>query len=198
MTRKRTPSKSKKIVGLVLGVSALSCTVAVTTGLGFASEGDSGPDAARHPGKPTSGTFQASVRSGVQIYACTKQPDGTFAFTQHNVRATLKGGIKHSFVSPASGPPQWVAPDGSAVTGTVTSKTPHGAGNIPELELTATQTGLPTGKLASVTKIRRVNTQGGVAPTGPCDPAANPTVEVPYSAVYEFIASPSPSTPAAG
>ena len=60
---------------------------------------------------------------GSQIYACTPQPDGSFAFTQLNVEAHLTGGIHHTFVQPAAGPPQWQAPDGSAVTGTVVTKT---------------------------------------------------------------------------
>jgi len=67
--------------------------------------------------------LQESVVPGSQIYACTPQPDGSFAFTQLNVEAHLTGGIHHTFVQPAAGPPQWQAPDGSAVTGTVVTKT---------------------------------------------------------------------------
>src|SRR5581483_1935592 len=66
------------------------------------------------PGQPA--TFAASVVSGTQIYACTAQPGGADAFTQHNVRALLAGDIHHSFVRDDTGPPQWVAPDRSAVT----------------------------------------------------------------------------------
>ncbi|GHI03492.1 hypothetical protein AQI88_00260 [Streptomyces cellostaticus] len=197
MTRKRTPSRSKKIAALVLGIGALSGAIALTTGAGFASQTGS-PGAVTTADTGTPGSFRAPVRHGVQIYGCTRQPDGTFAFTQHDVRAALKGGIKHSFVSPDAGPPQWIAPDGSAVTGKIISRTPNGQGNIPELELTATQSGRPTGKLATVTTVRRLDTRGGVAPTGSCDPATQPTVKVPYSAVYEFVSAPghaSSSTP---
>ena len=63
---------------------------------------------------------------GSQIYACTPQSDGSFAFTQDNVNAHLTGGIHHTFVQPVAGPPQWQAPDGSAVSGTVV---PAGACN---------------------------------------------------------------------
>ncbi len=129
--------------------------------------------------------FTASVLDGVQIYACTKQADGTYAFTQHDVRARLRYGIRHSFVTPDAGPPQWVAPDGSAVTGKVLTKTPHGTGNIPELELAATPSG--TGLLSRVSEVLRLNTVGGVAPSGACDPAARPTAEVPYRADYLFL-----------
>jgi len=133
------------------------------------------------------GSFVASVVDGVQIYQCTKQADGTFAFTQHDVRAKLQGNIRHSFVKADAGPPQWVAPDRSAVTGKVLVKTPNGTGNIAELELEATQSGDGSGILADVTEILRLNTQGGVAPAGTCDPKHQSIAEVPYKADYLFL-----------
>ena len=42
---------------------------------------------------------QESVVLGDQIYACTAQPDGSFAFTQLNVEARLTGGIHHTSCS---------------------------------------------------------------------------------------------------
>jgi hypothetical protein len=134
------------------------------------------------PRQPAS--FTAPVIDGVQIYECTTRADGSTAFTQVNVRATLSDGIQHSFVTPKSGPPQWIAPDGSAVTGAVAARTPDGTGNIPLLELNATQKGAPTGLLAGVTRISRLATRGGVAPAGPCDVGV--TAEVPYGADYVF------------
>src|SRR5262245_43414321 len=131
--------------------------------------------------------LQESVVLGSQIYACTAQPDGSFAFTQHDVEAHLTGGIHHTFVQPAAGPPQWQAPDGSAVTGKVVTKNDNGAGNIAELNLDATQIGASTGLLAHVVEVLRLNTVGGVAPAGSCDPQATPIVHVPYQADYVFI-----------
>ena len=87
--------------------------------------------------------LQESVVLGSQIYACTVQRDGTFAFTQNNVEARLSGGIHHTFVQPAAGPPQWQAPDGSAVSGKVVTKNANGDANIAELNLDATQIGRP-------------------------------------------------------
>ena len=130
---------------------------------------------------------QESVALGSQIYACTAQPDGSFAFTQHNVEARLTGGIHHTFVQPNAGPPQWHAPDGSAVTGTVVTKNANGAGNIAELNLDATQIGTSTGLLAHAVEVLRLNTLGGVAPAGSCDPQATPIINVPYQADYVFI-----------
>ncbi len=132
--------------------------------------------------------LQESVVLGSQIYACTAQPDGSFAFTQRDVDAHLTGGIHHTFVQPVAGPPQWHAPDGSAVTGpTVVTRNANGAGNIAELNLDATQIGTSTGLLAHVVEVLRLNTLGGVAPAGSCDPQATPIVNVPYQADYVFI-----------
>ncbi|WP_327590579.1 CHRD domain-containing protein [Nonomuraea sp. NBC_00507] len=127
----------------------------------------------------------ADVLRGEQIYACTQQPSGAYAFTQLGVTAKLGRGIDHSFVTPASGPPQWIAPDGSAVRGAVVTRTPNGDGNIPELVLNATQSGAATGLLAHTTQILRLNTTGGVAPTGACQPGSQ--AKVPYGADYIFL-----------
>jgi hypothetical protein len=131
--------------------------------------------------------LQESVAHGSQIYACTPQLDGSFAFTQHDVDAHLTDDIHHTFVRPLAGTPQWQAPDGSAVSGKLVTKNANGAGNIAELNLDATQIGTPTGLLAHVVEVLRLNTLGGVAPTGTCDPQATPIVNVPYQADYVFI-----------
>ncbi|OKI04421.1 hypothetical protein A6A06_06310 [Streptomyces sp. CB02923] len=133
-------------------------------------------------------SVRAPVVHGAQIYACTRQGDGSYAYTQRDVRALLEGGIAHFFAAPGpKGPPVWVAPDRSAVTGTVRSKTPNGAGNIPELALDARRSGPPDGRLGQVGEILRLNTAGGVAPGGACDPAAHPEAAVPYRADYVFV-----------
>jgi hypothetical protein len=130
---------------------------------------------------------QESVVFGSQIYACTVQLDGSLASTQNNVEARLTGGIHHTFVQPAAGPPQWQAADGSAVTGKVVSKNANGAGNIAELDLDATQIGKSYGLLSNAVEVLRLNTVGGVAPTGTCDPQTTPIVNIPYQADYVFI-----------
>ncbi|QCX78472.1 CHRD domain protein [Streptomyces sp. YIM 121038] len=129
--------------------------------------------------------FQASVVKGEQIYQCAKRPDGTYAFAQRDVRATLGGRIAHDFVAPNSGTPRWRAPDRSAVTGKLISKTPNGAKNIPELDLRAEQAGRHTGLLAHTVEILRLNTVGGVQPAGACRPGA--IASVPYAADYVFV-----------
>ncbi|UBU10649.1 CHRD domain-containing protein [Nonomuraea gerenzanensis] len=126
----------------------------------------------------------AEVLRGEQIYACTPLPAGGHGFTQLGVTATLRRGIDHSFVTPASGPPQWIAPDGSAVRGSVVTRTPNGS-HIPELVLDATRAGASTGLLAHATQILRLNTTGGTAPAGPCRPGAEARVS--YGADYIFL-----------
>ncbi|MEV0592294.1 CHRD domain-containing protein [Nonomuraea cavernae] len=137
----------------------------------------------RHFGHPRALT--ADVRRGSQIYACTKVTSDGYAFTQYGVRAQLRRGLDHSFVNPVAGPPQWVAPDGSAVRGQVVTKTPNGERNIPELVLVATPSGAGGGLLSRTTQILRLNTEGGVAPTGSCRPGSKATV--PYQADYLFL-----------
>ncbi|GAA3120807.1 CHRD domain-containing protein [Streptomyces rectiviolaceus] len=131
--------------------------------------------------------FQASVIKGKQIYECKKADDGSgkFAFAQRDVRARLGARIAHDFVAPNSGTPRWTAPDRSQVTGKLISRTPNGDKNIPELDLAATQTGKPRGLLAGTAEILRLNTEGGVAPAGSCEPGA--IKSVPYKADYVFV-----------
>ena len=119
---------------------------------------------------------------GSQIHAGTPQLDGSFAFTQHDLDAHLNGLIHHTFVQPLAGVPQWQAPDGSAVTGKLVTKNATGDGNIAELNLDATQIGTSTGLLAHAVEVLRLNTVGGGAPTGTCDPQATPIVNVSYEA----------------
>ncbi|MEV0151744.1 MULTISPECIES: CHRD domain-containing protein [unclassified Nonomuraea] len=127
----------------------------------------------------------ADVLRGSQIYACAEQPGGGYAFTQEGVDARLRRGIAHSFVTPAAGPPQWIAPDGSAVRGKVVTKTPNGERAIPELVLAATPAGAKGGLLSGVTQVLRLNTEGGVAPAGSCEPGRK--ARVPYRADYLFL-----------
>lgn len=129
------------------------------------------------------------VVEGDQIYSCTRQDsDGSFKFTSVDVDTVLTGGIQHTFVKPGPGEaPQWVAPDNSVVTGKAVDTINNGPNNIPELVLAATQVGARDGQLSSTRAILRLDTIGGVAPAGTCDPATQAVTAVPYSADYLFI-----------
>lgn len=166
--------------------SAGVATALIIVGIGTVQVGYGGELRPEGRGAATTNNDKvAPVIKGVQIYKCTQQDDGSLKFTQHDVRADLDLGIRHSFVQPDNGPAKWQAPDGSSVTGTKVSEKPAGNGNIPELELKATPSGNPDGLLSKTKRILRVNTKGGAAPAGPCKPEA--TVEVPYKAEYRFL-----------
>jgi hypothetical protein len=136
-------------------------------------------------GQPRS--VNAAVIGGSQIYQCVQQPGGGFAYGQFGVAAVLREGILHSFSRPVAGPPQWIAPDTTAVTGVLVTKSANGEGNIPELLLDATQSGGRTGIFADTTQILRLNTVGGVAPAGGCDPETQSIATAPYQADYLFL-----------
>ncbi|WP_327085007.1 CHRD domain-containing protein [Nonomuraea sp. NBC_01738] len=126
-------------------------------------------------------SFAAEVLLGAQIYECRSG-----AFGQFGVAARLRRGIDHSFVQPVTGPPQWVAQDGSAVrVSGVVDRRPNGDGNIPELVLTVSQSGQATGLLAQATQVLRLNTRAGVAPTGSCQEGAKAASA--YFADYMFL-----------
>jgi hypothetical protein len=75
--------------------------------------------------------------------------------------------------------------DGSSVTGMLVASV-DAPGAIPWLLLRAVPQG--DGVLARVDYVQRIETRGGVAPAGPCDPAGDRTVAVPYRARYVFFA----------
>lgn len=90
--------------------------------------------------------------------------------------------------APSPAPPEWNAPDGTAVSGgTLLTKSANGAGNIPELLFDANQIGGTTGIFEDTTQILRLNTVGGVAPAGSCDPETQAIATVPYQADYPFL-----------
>ncbi|MEV0613200.1 CHRD domain-containing protein [Nonomuraea sp. NPDC050404] len=174
-----TPVPAKVVKRIAANPGAYYSNLHTTDFDGGAVRGQSSAEPFTHPRALT-----AEVLRGRQIYACTRLPAGGHGFTQYGVTAKLRRDIDHSFVTPASGPPQWIAPDGGAVRGTAVTKTPNGD-NIPELVLDATQAGAKTGLLAHTTQILRLNTTGGLAPTGSCRPGAQ--AEVPYGADYVFL-----------
>ena len=85
------------------------------------------------------------------------------------------------------GPPAtWAANDGSAVTGTQVSVAPAAAGSIP-LQLVKANPATGMGAMSGTTYIQRVATQGGVAPSMPCDGMGVGRKEVvKYQADYIF------------
>ena len=120
---------------------------------------------------------------GSQVYDCDAAT-GTWIFREPAATLSRHGrtiGIHYAG-------PTWELFDGSKVTGaqTLSLPAPNPTKDIPWLLLKATSNA-GSGTLSTVDYIQRVFTKGGVAPNGgTCDPAADKTVGVPYTAVYTF------------
>ena len=122
---------------------------------------------------------------GVQIYQC-KQSAGKTEWTFIAPDATLS--VNNAVVATHAAGPAWLHQDGSSVMGEVVAQTlSPTAGALPLLLLRASShAGNPTGVLANVNFIQRLETTSGLAPTSQCDIGA--TMRVPYTAVYRFYA----------
>jgi Protein of unknown function (DUF3455) len=122
---------------------------------------------------------------GVQIYDCNPT---TLAWTFREPAASLYGRGGHVVGIHFRGP-TFESFDGSSVLAALDASVPApDAGRaIPWLRLKAV-TNQGDGVLGQVDWVQRIETRGGVAPAGPCDPAADRTVAVPYRARYVFWA----------
>jgi hypothetical protein len=125
---------------------------------------------------------------GVQIYDCRPSADPAVnAWTFREPAAVLYGHRGRPVGIHFRGP-TFESFDGSSVVGTLQASHPAPGGEaIPWLLLAATST-QGDGVLAGVDYIQRLETRGGLAPAGACDPATDATVAVPYRARYVFYA----------
>jgi hypothetical protein len=129
---------------------------------------------------------------GVQIYKCRS---GQWAFhaprallfepESHRPVGTHYGGIDRELTP---GPWWESASDGSRIRGSVLASAPSpNADSIPQLLLTV-QERQGAGVLSPVSHIQRLNTRGGVGPSGACQTGARR--QVPYTTDYYFYAAP--------
>jgi hypothetical protein len=125
------------------------------------------------------------VGKGVQIYDCNAT---TRAWTFREPAAVLYGRGGRPVGIHFRGP-TFESFDGSSVVGALQASepAPDPATAIPWLLLAAVSN-QGDGVLAQVDFVQRLETRGGVAPAGTCDPAKNSTVAVPYRARYVFYA----------
>jgi Protein of unknown function (DUF3455) len=125
------------------------------------------------------------VGKGVQIYDCNAT---TRAWTFREPAAVLYGRRGRPVGIHFRGP-TFESFDGSNVVGAVRASepAPDPATAIPWLLLAAVST-QGDGVLGQVDFVQRLETRGGVAPAGACDPASDSTVAVPYRARYVFYA----------
>jgi Protein of unknown function (DUF3455) len=170
------------LLGLValLG-STLVAGAAVPAGAGSRSKLPEIPKDIRVP--PGQEVVLDVVGKGVQVYDCDPT---TLAWTFREPAAVLSGRRGRPVGIHFAGP-TFESFDGSKVVGTraVSARSPHGA--IPWLRLEALSNA-GDGVLSRVDYIQRLETRGGVAPKGACDPAEDATVAVPYRARYVFYA----------
>jgi hypothetical protein len=129
------------------------------------------------------------VAIGYQVYSCVTAADGTSAWSTPTstpeafLRRYRGAGVIHHHAGP-----RWTSTrDGSTIVGVVDVRLGRD-GTIPWLLLhvSAHETSSPGKELDAVTHISRVNTTGGVGPTGACDPVTQPATWVPYGADYVF------------
>jgi hypothetical protein len=118
------------------------------------------------------------VLRGVQVYTCT---GGTWHLTEPDAELSAD---RRSTVLHTAGP-EWVSTvDGSAVWGAPLGSVTE-TGTIPDLLLKAVKN-RGTGLFGHVDFIQRLDTSGGLAPTGRCTDAA--IAATPYHATYVFWA----------
>jgi hypothetical protein len=129
-----------------------------------------------------------TAAAGDITYECRTKKDlaGEFEWVFVGPTADLKG-RNGELLGKYYGPPAtWDFNDGSKVSGTQSAVAPNGNGNIP-LQLVKANPAMGSGMAQGVSHIQRVATQGGVAPTLPCNEAAKGSKRVvSYMADYIF------------
>ena len=129
------------------------------------------------------------VGKGVQIYDCkpSAADPAVLTWTFREPAAVLYGHRGRPVGIHFRGP-TFESFDGSNVVGALKASVPSPTpGAVPWLLLAAVSN-QGDGVLGQVDFVQRLETRGGVAPAGACDPAEDPTVAVPYRARYVFYA----------
>jgi hypothetical protein len=149
-----------------------------------ASRGFTLPEGAPNPGAGFVIKAAYRVVVGVQTYSCDAAT-GTWG-TASVPEALLKAYGSFKLIHHYEGP-RWTALDGSTVLAAATQRVPKD-GTIAWLllEVTKHENTKPGPELDNVAFISRVNTTGGVGPTGACE--AGSTRSVRYGADYVFWA----------
>jgi Protein of unknown function (DUF3455) len=166
---------------LILAGVALSA-LAMQSGLARAAEE---PPATLNPDKLS--VYIDAAATGVQIYTCSKNPAGAWAWTFKAPEAALSDHDNKAVAKHYAGP-TWEGPDGGKVVGAVKTSMPApGAGDIPWLLLDI-KSREGSGRLTEAKAIVRMATHGGTAPAQACGEAqSGQESRVPYTASYLFL-----------
>ncbi|WP_433199969.1 DUF3455 domain-containing protein [Dactylosporangium sp. CS-047395] len=184
--------RASKKAALVLAATA----TLIAPGAGTASAATDGFAGTRFhlpPGAPTPGSdFRIGsayrVTTGTQTYACTTNPDGTTTWaTKSTPEARLQRYGRPATTIHHYAGPRWESDrDHSIILGAVDVTVPKD-GTIAWLLLhVAAHENTTRGELDPVQFISRVNTTGGVGPTGACNPGTDAPRAVAYTADYVF------------
>jgi hypothetical protein len=124
--------------------------------------------------------------SGTQIYVCKHDANNQLTWSFKAPNAELYDASGELIVTHSAGP-SWAAADGSKITGQMLQQAPSSdpVASIPQLLLRATSVAGP-GLLAKVRYVQRLDTHGGVAPTGACTQEGQEG-RSPYTANYVFL-----------
>ena len=131
--------------------------------------------------------FRVVSATGVQVYACTRNPAGATGWV-------LKGPDAQLF-DPQSKPvgkhyagPTWEDLDGGKVVGAVKTSMPAPVDKAIPWLLLDTKSREGSGAFTEAQAIVRMETTGGTAPSDGCDEArAGRELRVPYTAIYVFL-----------
>jgi Protein of unknown function (DUF3455) len=170
---------------LLLGLVALLGSILVAGALPAGAGGSRPPQVPEEIQIPAGFKVVLDVTGkGVQIYSCTA--GGAWALREP---AAVLYGRRDRAVGIHFLGPTFESFDGSSVLAKLDKSVPapDPAKAIAWLLLAAVST-QGDGVLAGVDYVHRIETRGGVAPTGTCDPAGDSTVAVPYRARYVFYA----------
>jgi len=126
--------------------------------------------------------------TGVQIYVCSRAPDGKPQWTLKAPQAQLRD-EQGALIGQHGAGPSWRHADGSEVTAKMAARIDSPDSNsIPWLLLSATAHS-GSGRFAAVTSVQRIHTQGGQPPpAASCNLARQQGKEarIPYHADYYF------------
>jgi hypothetical protein len=127
---------------------------------------------------------------GAQIYECRAAEKGGWAWVFVAPEADLFN-QKDEKVGTHGAGPHWAALDGSKTVGTVKARADgERAADIPLLLLSTKSSGV-AGKMANVTSVQRLNTEGGNALAKGCESQADAgkRIKEGYTADYVFFAA---------
>lgn len=125
---------------------------------------------------------------GSQIYECKPSDKGGFNWVFVAPEADLYN-LKDEKVGTHGAGPFWAAQDGSQTVGTVKAKAIGAHANDIPLLLLSTKSNGTAGKMARVSSVQRLNTEGGAAPAKGCVDAADAgkRAKEGYTADYVFF-----------